>query len=99
MKSKTYEAHWKTKRGRLMIYKRLLAYFETERKCDLTGYCSAIMGVFPGSKLTIKDLPELIAFKPKKLYGSYWWTTGNVKKRQEVLRKVIAMTEPLKRIK
>ena len=84
------------KERRLEIYKKMLAILEHEYKNKDywgSGFCWALLTV--DWTTSIRELPELLAYKPKDLTTLYWFpcTYSGVKKRIGILKAIIAKME------
>lgn len=86
------------------FYKRLVHYLS--RPNTSGGYCLYIYSAAPKSykkllsdfdKYNLRALPELMKYKPKNYYtypeghkSSFWWNPKCMKKRIQVLNRIIA---------
>ena len=82
-----------TKKQRLEIYKKMLKWFEDGyNQYSYPGFCVAISRLTGEEHVCLKRYPELMKYKPKKLYSFYYWfgtAEKGINKRKQILRKII----------
>lgn len=96
-----------TKRQRHSVYKKVLKEFlldknSIERQGEnfpyICLYLDDICNDFIVYQKPTIYFPEFFSFKPKnRSFGGCWWTSKNIKRREEVLRQCIEMTKPTKK--
>lgn len=85
-----------TKRNRREIYAAMLTQFETTlEKNDWIGFCWALdTSVSYVEGVKIRDLEELIKYKPKhNLDDSFWFDRYDMAKRMNILKTIIAQID------
>jgi hypothetical protein len=80
-----------TKKERFEIYEKMLKYLTEIKDCNYCiGFCDALENVVPfNCCVEICELKELMKYKPKIMFGLYWFDSSNLTKRINILKEIL----------